>query len=685
MKTSIIIWTYNKLNYLRQCIESIRTYTDVEKYEIIIIDDNSDDGTLEWLKSQSDLIIIFHEQGMGYLKGYNKGIEMASGDNVLLLDNDVIVSHGWLDNLITCLYSNEKIGAVGPVTNNSAYAQAIPVSYQSMDEMHAYAQKHNYSNLNVWEERIKLVGYCMLIKKNVIDDIGLLDESFSPGYLADDDYSFRIRQSGFRLILCKNTFVHHFGDAHFTGFNFDHRNLLEKFSTKWGFNPIYSTSIRQDIINLIENPKEQSINVLEIGCACGATLLQIKSIYPKANLFGIELNDQAALSAKLFANVIAADIEKTVLPYQEEYFDYIILADVLEHLENPWRALENIKAYLKPGGQVLASIPNILHFSVLRNLLQGYWSYEDAGILDKTHLRFFTLHEIEKLFQDTGYKINSCRPNYIFETASDQQFISALANVSGNSRLIDLCRAYQYVVKAFKPVPVLPIILPERLLNTNKFCFITCENDARFYQVCLSQINNLEIPEGYEVEILSIKDSVSMTSAYNQAIGKSNAKYKVYLHQDVYILHKRFMQDVLDIFQNSEIGMIGVAGSALIPANGIWWESNCNYGKVYDSHTGVMGLVALKEVEGDYQEVQCIDGLIMITQYDLPWREDLFNGWHFYDSSQSMEFIKAGYKVVIPKQSQPWCTHECGVTKLGNGYHDYRQVFINNYLQPKAT
>ncbi|WP_312562177.1 glycosyltransferase, partial [Anaerospora sp.] len=135
MKTSIIIWTYNKLNYLRQCIESIRTYTDVEKYELIIIDDNSADGTLEWLKSQSDLIIIFHEQGMGYLKGYNKGIEMASGDNILLLDNDVIVSHGWLDNLITCLYSNEEIGAVGPVTNNCAYAQAIPVSYQSMDEM----------------------------------------------------------------------------------------------------------------------------------------------------------------------------------------------------------------------------------------------------------------------------------------------------------------------------------------------------------------------------------------------------------------------------------------------------------------------------------------------------------------------------------------------------------------------
>lgn len=684
MKTSIIIWSHDKFSCLKQCVESIRTYTDAEQYELIVFDDNSTDGTLEWLRIQPDLITINPEQNMGYLRGYNQGIKIASGDNILLLDNDVVVTHGWLDNLISCLYSDETIGAVSPVTNNAAYAQAIPVSYQNMDEMQAYAEKHNHPNSLAWEERIKLVAYCLLIKKNGVDTIGLLDEIFSPGYLADDDYSFRIRQSGLRLMLCHDTFVHHSGDAHFAGYYCDYRALLNKFIAKWGFSPVYSTSIRQDIINLIDNPREQPIHVLEIGCACGATLLKIKNIYSKACLYGIELNDQAALSAKLFADVIAANIEKTVLPYQEEYFDYIILGDVLEHLENPWLALKNIRACVKPGGHILASIPNIMHFTVLRNLLQGYWSYEEAGILDRTHLRFFTLYEIEKMFKEAGYEVKNCRPNRIYETAADQQFISALADVSKNSGLAEQCRAYQYVVKAAKPA-VSPIPRPDPLLNANKICFITCENNDAIYETCLSYIKNLEIPAGYEVELLAIKESASMTGAYNQAVCNSNAKYKVYLHQDVFIINKNFIQNVLTIFSNPQIGMIGVAGSAQVPTDGIWWNSSQNYGKVFDSHTGMMNLMAFKEVEGDYQEVQCIDGLIMITQYDLPWREDLFNGWHFYDSSQSMEFIKSGYKVVIPRQEQPWCIHECGVTGLSNGYHQYRQIFVDHYLQPEAT
>jgi hypothetical protein len=172
-----------------------------------------------------------------------------------------------------------------------------------------------------------------------------------------------------------------------------------------------------------------------------------------------------------------------------------------------------------------------------------------------------------------------------------------------------------------------------------------------------------------------------MTSAYNEAIRQSDARYKVYLHQDVFIMNKSFIQDFLQIFDNPQIGMLGVAGSAQIPASGIWWESGCNYGKVYDNHRGVMELLAFREVEQDYQEVQCIDGLMMITQYDLPWREDIFTGWHFYDLSQSMEFIRAGYKVAIPWQHQPWCIHDCSFVNVRNGYEDYRQVFVKEYLR----
>lgn len=685
MKTSIIIWAYNQLCYLQQCIASIRRYTAAGTVEIIVVDDHSTDGTKEWIGSQPDILCICNEEHKGYPAGCNQGLQLASGDNLLLLDTDVVVTQSWLDNLLHSLYSSDQIGAVAPVTNNSAYYQSLPVTYQNLEEVQIFAQRHNRLNPQLWEERIKLVGCCMLIKRAAVEAAGLLEEGLEPGYLADEDYSFRIRFGGYKLLLCRDTFVYHAGVEHFINGPGGHYHWLnqnlQKFSAKWGFNLAYSTWIRHDIIRLLENPKTQALTVLEIGCACGATLLKIKNEYPQARLYGIELNEQAALSAKLFADVIAADIEKTTLPYEEEYFDYVILADVLEHLTDPWKALENIRPHLKPGGQILASIPNIMHFSVLRSLLQGNWTYEEAGILDKTHLRFFTLNEIQKLFTSTGYHVGSYRPNAIYESPADQEFISSLAAISGNSLLQEQCRAYQYIVKARRPVGACPTFSAARILDDRKICFVICEGDEANFPQCLSHIEELEIPNGYEIEVINVTNCVSMAAAYNQAISQSNAKYKVYLHPDIYIIHKTLLQDMITIFTNPQIGMLGVVGCSQLPANGIWWEAAGKYGKVYDSHSGAMGLVAFQEIEQPYQEVQCVDGLLMITQYDLPWQQEVFAGWHFYDLAQCLEFSHAGYSVVIPRQQQPWCIHNCGVVNLSNGYEDDRKVFVSAYLQ----
>jgi len=217
-------------------------------------------------------------------------------------------------------------------------------------------------------------------------------------------------------------------------------------------------------------------------------------------------------------------------------------------------------------------------------------------------------------------------------------------------------------------------------MNPHKICFITCVNDEAMYQESLLYIQNLMLPDHFEIEFIEIKDAEYITKAYNSAMQSSDAKYKVYLHQDVFIINKRFILDVVDLFNsNKEVGMIGVAGSAQIPTNGIWWESQQNYGKVYDSHTNRMQLLTFQEVSGDYQSAQCIDGLIMITQYDLPWRDEIFTGWHLYDLSHSIEFIRAGYKVGIPRQVEPWCIHDSGVANISNGYDAYRQVFLEEY------
>ena len=403
MKTSIVILTYNKLEYTKGCIESIRQFTRPGSYEIIVVDNNSTDDTVEWLRQQKDIRIIFNSENRGFPAGCNQGIGVADGDDILLLNNDIIVTHNWLDNLSGCLHSADDIGAVGPVTNFACYYQTVTCKYHTVEEMHAFARKFNASNPALWERRLKLIGFCMLIRKSVIDRIGLLDERFSPGHFEDDDYSTRMRREGYKLILCQDTFIHHWGSVSFKD---DHEKHVElgaenarKFEGKWGFNSEYSSYIRHEIIECMDSAADSPIKVLEVGCGCGATLLKIKHDYKNAELYAIEQNENSATDARMFAEIGSIDVENGEIDYPDNFFDYIIFADVLEHLYDPWKVLRKFRSCLSGSGVILASIPNTMHFSLIRDLINGNWTYQDAGLLDRTHLRFFTADEITKTWR----------------------------------------------------------------------------------------------------------------------------------------------------------------------------------------------------------------------------------------------------------------------------------------------
>lgn len=242
--TSIIIVTYNKLEYNKLCIDSIRQFTEPASYEIIIVDNHSTDGTAEWLQELTDIRLILNSENVGFPAGCNQGIAAATGNSILLLNNDTIVTPRWLSNLQQCLFSANDIGAVGAVTNSCSNFQSIACEYTSIAEMIRFSRRINRSNPELWENRARLVGYCMLIKTEVINKIGLMDEIFSPGNFEDDDYSLRIRNAGYRLILCRDTFIHHFGSVSFSSFGEQaarFRNLLEtnkqKFIAKWNLDP----------------------------------------------------------------------------------------------------------------------------------------------------------------------------------------------------------------------------------------------------------------------------------------------------------------------------------------------------------------------------------------------------------------------------------------------------------------
>ncbi|MDR6883470.1 glycosyltransferase [Bacillus sp. 3255] len=219
-------------------------------------------------------------------------------------------------------------------------------------------------------------------------------------------------------------------------------------------------------------------------------------------------------------------------------------------------------------------------------------------------------------------------------------------------------------------------------MNERKISFIYCVNNEVLYNESIKYINSLHIPDGYEVDIIAVTKALSLTQGYNEGMKRSDAKYKVYLHQDVLVINKNFIQEIINIFShNAQLGMLGVFGATRLPVTGMWWKATDRVGKVYEnSRSSKMGPFVAGDVQGDYQSVQAIDGLIMITQYDLAWREDLFKGWHFYDVSQALEFQRAGYEVGVPNQSTPWCLHDCGSLNL-EGYEEQRRIFLNEYYK----
>ena len=120
-----------------------------------------------------------------------------------------------------------------------------------------------------------------------------------------------------------------------------------------------------------------------------------------------------------------------------------------------------------------------------------------------------------------------------------------------------------------------------------------------------------------------------------------------------------------------------MVGAPKLPENAIMWDGP-RIGKLYANIIYESMESTIGEVNGAWESVEAIDGFLMATQYDLPWREDLFQDWDFYDISQSQEFIRSGYKVVVPNQKEAWCIHDDGFYNLKN-YFRNRKIFKQEY------
>jgi len=236
---SIIIPAFNEAHYCAQCINSILENTSYP-YHLILVDNGSTDGVPELFDSVTGATVVHAETNLGFAGGVNLGLERAEG-HVLLLNSDTLVPRGWLGRLVQALAGAEDIGAVGPMSNWVAGPQLIPdLDFQSLENVSLFADVLANKRRGRLTDVPRLVGFCMLIRDTVIEQVGPFDESFGIGNYEDDDYCVRIRQAGHRLCIAHDCFVFHYGSRTFIGMGITdekQRTLLAKnqqrFIEKW--------------------------------------------------------------------------------------------------------------------------------------------------------------------------------------------------------------------------------------------------------------------------------------------------------------------------------------------------------------------------------------------------------------------------------------------------------------------
>ncbi len=242
---SIIILAYNQLDYTKKCIESIFKHTEFS-FELILVDNGSTDDTWAYMESLREskgtiIRLIRNRENLGFAGGNNQGIAVSSGEYVLLLNNDTLVTEGWLKRMIACAKARPGSGIIGPMSNHVSGPQLVEkVNYnvRTGGGLNKFSRKFSAKHKGKAKKILRVVGFCMLIKQEVIKKIGGLDERFGKGNFEDDDFSIRAALAGFESWVAEDCFIHHFGSKTFSGIKIDYSASLENnwkiFKKKWG-------------------------------------------------------------------------------------------------------------------------------------------------------------------------------------------------------------------------------------------------------------------------------------------------------------------------------------------------------------------------------------------------------------------------------------------------------------------
>jgi len=214
----IIVITHNALKYTEKCIESILRFTKDVKYRIIFVDNDSTDNTLDYLKKVPNSILISNKDNKGFAKAMNQGLDQVTGEYTVWLNNDTIVSKGWLSRMINHLEVFHDSGAIGPMCNATGIIQREDEweSKAKINDVNEFAREYYQKNNGMVIEYHRIAGFCIVMKSELIKKVGKLDEQFNFGGYDDDDYCRRIKEAGYKILIAKDVFIYHKSGATFS-------------------------------------------------------------------------------------------------------------------------------------------------------------------------------------------------------------------------------------------------------------------------------------------------------------------------------------------------------------------------------------------------------------------------------------------------------------------------------------
>lgn len=359
---SIVVLAYNKLSYTKLCVESILEYTQNVSYELILVNNGSTDETKQYFDSLPSVKPLHLIKNVGVSNGFNEGMKVAEGKYTACVCNDFIFTPRWLENLLICIESDERIGYVSPGASTISNLQQINGEYNNIEEMIQFAERYNHSDPRKWEERVRLLPCVLMVRTELLRDIGYYDPGFYYGEFADDDISFRIRRAGYKLIYCKDTFTYHFGSVTVRDDQINNNSMsisrnifIEKYNLdSWvdaAFNPrlLNQVSVKLSCTNA---------SILGVNTKCGANPLQLKNMLREKGISDVHITNYC-LDQKYLQDImtvsdhyIIGEIDHIDIKLQAKSFDYIIFEyDSIKLNDHPL-VIERLSSKLNHGGQL---------------------------------------------------------------------------------------------------------------------------------------------------------------------------------------------------------------------------------------------------------------------------------------------------------------------------------------------